>query len=176
MEGRKGADADERVGGGVVDEDGVDTSDQKKDEAGLGGRWGEEGELVERSLVQLFDPLITHQFVSIYGIAPAFPDLRVGAQADQGACRRWLSLLRVRLRSGRKGTSVGFSLPQNKTGLRLLLSSMRRLHPSCPHLALSFVLGVLSPSVSYPVRLHFYKSSHPPWSDRSDLDTLQIAG
>ena len=45
--------------------------------------------MVERSSVQLFDPLITHQFVSIKGIAPSFPDFRVGAQADPGACGQW---------------------------------------------------------------------------------------
>lgn len=65
MEKEKGADADERVGGGVVGEDGVDTGDKGKGEAGLGGRWGKEGELVERLVVQLFVPLITHQFDSI---------------------------------------------------------------------------------------------------------------
>ena len=83
--GDDGADADERVAGADVGEDGVDTGDKGMDEAGLGGRWGEEGEVVERWVVQLFVPLITHQFVSIKGIAPSFPDFRVGAQARAGA-------------------------------------------------------------------------------------------
>lgn len=75
--GGRAHDADERVGFGDVDEDGVDTGDG--DEGSLGSE-GDERKGCGTTRRQLFVRLITHQAMPIYGIAPAFPDHRRGAR------------------------------------------------------------------------------------------------
>ena len=130
--------------------------------------------MVERSSVQLFDPLITHQFVSIKGIAPSFPDFRVGAQADPGACGQWAVAVPppTAFRSKTALVRLQSATKQNRSALDPALVFNAPTTSLPPSDAL-FCSRVLSPNMSYRACLHFYKSPHPHWSDRSFLDTLR---